>query len=85
MTSLRAPFQPSLLGQGKTLEVDRGFRSVTRRDLDGKAWVDYAPGWLGGADELFSELVDAAAWANHQRRMYDKIGPRISITFRHSF
>jgi alkylated DNA repair dioxygenase AlkB len=47
---------------------------LQRTWLDGASWVDYAPLWLTGADELFDRLVDGLPW--RQRRaipMYDQI------------
>lgn len=42
-----------------------------RLDLGGDAWVDVARGWLTGADELFSHLLDAVQWETSRLFRYD--------------
>lgn len=72
-------FQPSLLATG-TPEPDRAFATVERTDLGGGAWLDHAPGWLAGADALFTELVDTVRWGQRQVAMYGNLvtEPRLS-------
>ena len=58
---------------------------ISRTALDATTWVDAAPGWITGADDLFSELVDRLAW--RQRRgipMYDRVvdEPRLTSWWR---
>lgn len=36
------------------------------------AWVDLRPGWLTGADEVFSRLASGVAWHAERRQMYDR-------------
>ena len=74
-------FQPSLLDVGAwelTKLVD-----VTRTPLSQGAWVDHLPGWLRGADEVFTDLVDAIPWRAEQRQMYDRVVdvPRLVHTY----
>jgi alkylated DNA repair dioxygenase AlkB len=38
----------------------------------GAAWVDLRPGWLTGADELFSRLARDVPWHAERRHMYDR-------------
>jgi alkylated DNA repair dioxygenase AlkB len=45
---------------------------VERRHLAHGAWVDYGPGWLSGADELFLRLRDVVPWRAERREMYDR-------------
>ena len=45
---------------------------VERRHLAHGAWVDYGPGWLSGADELFLRLRDIVPWRAERREMYDR-------------
>ena len=45
---------------------------VERRHLAHGAWVDYGPGWLSGANELFLRLRDVVAWRAERREMYDR-------------
>jgi len=63
--------QPSLFGV-EAPSVDPAFSSITRVDLDGRSWVDHAPGWATGADTLFDEVRAVVSF--RQRRdvpMYD--------------
>jgi alkylated DNA repair dioxygenase AlkB len=51
---------------------DLSFARLTRHHLDERSWIDHVPGWLHHHDELFDELRAAGAWAQRQRRLYDK-------------
>ncbi len=72
-------WQASLFG-GDEPAADAAFSSVERRTLAGGAWVDFAPGWLAGADRLFATLLDELAWEGHRRWMYDRMvdDPRLT-------
>lgn len=64
--------QGSLLSLGG-IGIDPSAR-VERIALDESSWVDHAPNWLGGSDELFAALADRLGW--RQRRdvpMYDRL------------
>jgi alkylated DNA repair dioxygenase AlkB len=76
------PWQPSLLDAG-AIAFDRGFTTLTRRELAAGAWVDHAPGWVTGADELFTELLSVVGWMQHSRWMYDHrvTEPRLTARF----
>lgn len=76
------PWQASLLGLG-AVDIDRGFSTLVRRELAGGAWVDYAPGWLSGADEVFAELLSTVPWQQHDRWMYDQrvTEPRLTVRY----
>jgi len=52
--------------------VDETFATAHRVQLDAHSWVEHVPGWLVGADALFRELLEEAAWEQRWRRMYDK-------------
>jgi alkylated DNA repair dioxygenase AlkB len=67
----RAPHleQPGLFGGGAAA-VDGRFSTLRRIALDDTAWLDYAPGWVQGADRLFDEVLASREWAQHSRRMY---------------
>ena len=67
----RLAWQPSLLGSGP-VEPDREFRTLRRLQLDDRSWVDYAPGWLDGADELFDELLRIGSWQQREVWMYER-------------
>ncbi|MDQ6937826.1 MAG: alpha-ketoglutarate-dependent dioxygenase AlkB [Actinomycetota bacterium] len=47
--------------------------TVARTTLGGGAWLDARPGWIGGADALFSRLVDTVPWRAEERVMYDRL------------
>lgn len=44
-----------------------------RTDLGSGAWVDVHPGWLEGADELFTALAEGVPWQAEKRKMYDRV------------
>ncbi|MBP2325780.1 alkylated DNA repair dioxygenase AlkB [Kibdelosporangium banguiense] len=46
---------------------------IRRTELTQGAWVDVLPGWLSGADTLFSRLVSAVPWYAERRQMYDRV------------
>jgi alkylated DNA repair dioxygenase AlkB len=56
---------------------------VERRALDEGAWVDLAPGWLTGADELCEFLASSVPWRRGRRWMYDRMvdDPRLSYRY----
>lgn len=76
------PWQTSLLAAGD-VGVDREFATLSRRELAGGAWVDHAPGWLSGADEVFAELRHSVPWQQHDRWMYDQrvTEPRLTVRY----
>lgn len=47
--------------------------AVRRTALSQGAWVDIRPGWLTGADTVFTQLRDAVDWQAERRRMYDRV------------
>ncbi|NEE00761.1 alpha-ketoglutarate-dependent dioxygenase AlkB [Phytoactinopolyspora halotolerans] len=47
--------------------------TVRRTELTAGAWIDVRPGWLGGADELFTRLVDVVPWRAERRQMYERV------------
>ena len=46
---------------------------VTRQVLGRGAWVDLLPGWLGGADALFDDLLTQVPWEAERRQMYERV------------
>jgi alkylated DNA repair dioxygenase AlkB len=46
---------------------------LQRTELSRGAWIDVLPGWLAGADELFSRLLEVVPWRAERRRMYDRV------------
>jgi alkylated DNA repair dioxygenase AlkB len=64
-------FQPSLFD---TSEITIGPLDELRRTaLSRGAWIDVLPGWVTGADELFSGLVNDVPWRAERREMYDRV------------
>jgi alkylated DNA repair dioxygenase AlkB len=45
---------------------------ISRRNLARGAWVDHAPYWLAGADDLFRTLVDELDWRQGRRWMFER-------------
>src|SRR5690348_2531594 len=75
-------FQPSLLdAEAEPRLGDLG--AVERSVLRGGAWVDHLPGWVRGADSIFTELVDGIPWRAEQRPMYERVVdvPRLVHTY----
>lgn len=64
-------FQGSLLDSGDGTARPEA-APVERRHLSHGAWVDYAPGWLSGADDVFLRLHDAVPWRAERREMYER-------------
>ena len=42
------------------------FRICDEVQLDDTSWIDVAPGWLRGSDELFAELVQTGRWGQRE-------------------
>ncbi|TWP34033.1 alpha-ketoglutarate-dependent dioxygenase AlkB [Leekyejoonella antrihumi] len=68
--------QGSLLDQVEEVGL-RSLRGCTQRlPLSHGAWVDVRPGWVTGADELFTRLADGGLagveWQGERRMMYDR-------------
>jgi alkylated DNA repair dioxygenase AlkB len=84
-TRTRTPlvWQGSLFGTG-TPRPDAGFHGVARTQLDDTSWVDVVPGWLSGADELFTALLHRLAWQSNEMPMYGQLvrQPRLSAWWR---
>jgi alkylated DNA repair dioxygenase AlkB len=71
--------QASLFDGGRP-EVDRGFASLRRLPLDDRSWVDSAPGWLHGSDELFDELHRTGRFTQRTVRMWERTVPEPRLT-----
>ncbi len=46
---------------------------LDRIELAHGAWIDVLPGWLTGADDLFSRLTKVVPWREERRHMYDRV------------
>ena len=77
-------WQPSLLDEASEPALDERFASLERIDLDSESWIDYAPGWVAGADELFAALLTTTSWGQRTRTMFDKqvVEPRLTSSWR---
>ena len=53
-------------------DVTPGSLSGARR-TELSAWVDHLPGWLAGADALFTALAAEVPWRAERRPMYDRV------------
>ena len=72
-------FQGSLFGDAQ-VGVDQSFAQLTRRALDERCWVDFAPGWLAGADDTFDALVEILDWQQRTVTMYERRLPEPRLT-----
>ena len=60
--------------------IDRSFSRLERIQLDEAAWIDFAPGWVSGADALFEEIAQGRDWKQRTRRMFEQrvLEPRLT-------
>lgn len=77
----RVTWQPSLLDLGGP-DFDRTYAGITRRDLTEGAWVDHAPAWVSGAEDLFNTLLETTPLKQGSLWMYDKRVPEPRLTHR---
>ena len=76
--------QGSLFGMAEPA-VDVEFANVERTALDDASWVEFAGGWLDGADAVFDELVSSLPLRQRTDiKMYDRLvdEPRLSAWWR---
>jgi alkylated DNA repair dioxygenase AlkB len=66
-------FQGSLLDMGDAPAAGPLGSMVHRTVLSDGAWIDVLPGWIRGADALFSRLIEAVPWRAEKRQMYDRV------------
>jgi alkylated DNA repair dioxygenase AlkB len=65
--------QGSLLDLADEIELRELGVGLRRTELSRGAWVDYRPGWLAGADELFDALHHEVPWQAERREMYERV------------
>lgn len=65
--------QGSLLEVADRIELRDLATGLSRTTLTRGAWVDYRPGWLAGADELFEVLHRDVPWQAERREMYERM------------
>jgi alkylated DNA repair dioxygenase AlkB len=73
-------WQASLFGLDAPA-VDASFPGLQRRWLDDECWVDHAPRWLAGSDQVFAELVARVAWRQRVVPMYDRMVDEPRLTW----
>lgn len=74
-----APFQQTLFARTAS-SFDATLSKVERIWLDGSAWIDFLPAWLGGADGLFDDLLHRQIWGQRTRWIFDHsvVEPRLT-------
>jgi alkylated DNA repair dioxygenase AlkB len=65
-------WQADLFASGPP-SVDAAFSTLTRHQLDDVCWIDHAPRWLSGGDDVFASLVTTLPWQQRRVHMYDKV------------
>ncbi len=68
-----AAWQGSLLDLDDALGLRPLGAAIRRTHLAHGAWVDLRPGWVTGADTLFTQLRDVVDWREERRRMYERV------------
>jgi len=69
---MAAAFQGSLLDSDDEVGLRALGPAIRRTTLSAGAWLDLRPGWLTGADELFTRLARDVPWHGERRQMYDR-------------
>jgi alkylated DNA repair dioxygenase AlkB len=67
-------WQPCLFA-GDEPSVDPAFDGVSRSWLDDDCWIDHLPGWMSGADHVYTALAASLAWRQRQVVMYQRLLP----------
>jgi alkylated DNA repair dioxygenase AlkB len=71
MAATHPIFQPTLF-DAQAPAFDRAFSQLERIQLDECSWVDCAPAWVTGSDELFEKILESRKWNQRMRYMYTK-------------
>jgi hypothetical protein len=71
--------QASLFDGGEPW-VDDDFTGLRRIPLDERSWIDHAPGWLRGSDELFTELHRTGRFSQRTVQVWDRTLPEPRLT-----
>ncbi|HWC37005.1 MAG TPA: alpha-ketoglutarate-dependent dioxygenase AlkB [Acidimicrobiales bacterium] len=76
-------WQPTLLDAASGPDVDASFSTLVRVQLDATSWVDHAPGWVTGSDELLARLIAETDWGQRSRWMYERrvAEPRLTASW----
>jgi alkylated DNA repair dioxygenase AlkB len=54
-------------------QIDDLTTTARRTELGSGAWVDHAPNWVRGSDEVFTRLLHTVDWQRERRPMYDRV------------
>ena len=75
--------QDSLFAAAEEVALRPLCDGVVRTALGRGAWLDFRPGWVGGAARLFDRLERTVPWRRERRLMYDRIVdvPRLSCFY----
>jgi alkylated DNA repair dioxygenase AlkB len=65
-------WQPTLLDAVSGPDIDPSFSGLVRVELDATSWVDHAPGWVAGSDEVLARLIADTDWGQRSRWMYER-------------
>jgi len=65
--------QGSLLDTADEIALHQLSDGLRRTTLARGAWVDYRPGWLAGAEQVFDLLHHDVPWHAERREMYDRM------------
>ncbi|MFJ8937500.1 alpha-ketoglutarate-dependent dioxygenase AlkB [Streptomyces sp. NPDC102365] len=75
--------QGSLFDQSDAIRLGP-LTGLRRTVLGDGAWIDLLPGWLHGADPLFTRLAEEVPWRAERRQMYERLVdvPRLLAFYR---
>ena len=59
-------------GEGRP-QLGRLDDGLVRTALIRGAWVDYRPGWVSGAEQVFERVASDAPWRSERRQMYERV------------
>lgn len=65
-------YQASLFDVGQQFALG-DLEAARRTPLSAGAWVDFLPGWMRGADDVFERLAKTVPWRAERRPMYDQV------------
>jgi alkylated DNA repair dioxygenase AlkB len=65
--------QDTLFSAGEEVALRPVPEGMARTDLGQGAWLDFRPGWVAGAGELFTRLERTVPWKAERRPMYERI------------
>ncbi|HTX63742.1 MAG TPA: alpha-ketoglutarate-dependent dioxygenase AlkB [Acidimicrobiales bacterium] len=75
--------QDTLFSAGPEVVLRPVGEGSTRTTLGRGAWLDFRPGWVGGAGELCTRLERTVPWRTERRPMYERMVdvPRLSCFY----